>query len=73
MTGVGEPDVAPNSLEQWCTGLSFEHRQLLRDRACGVAEGAGGAVDCPARVHFAQEAQSMKVEHLLSIATWNDQ
>ena len=67
--GVGQADVAPGAFEQRRAGLALEHRELLGDRAGRVVERPRRAVDRPAGLELAQQAEAAEVEHPCMNAT----
>ena len=60
---VGEARAPRGSVEQGGARLLFEHRELLRDRARGVAQGFGGPRDRAPRRELVQHAEPADIKH----------
>ena len=65
--GIGQADAAAGTLEQAHAGLSFEQRELLRDRARRELEGVGDRGDRAALAELLQQPQPFEFEHALAM------
>src|SRR5439155_11012810 len=66
--GLGQPDAAPDPLDQPRAGLALQPGQVVADRRLGVAQLVGGGGDRAVPGHGGEHPQSGHVQHRANIS-----